>query len=679
MPLAPGSVLQHRYRIVTLLDEGGMGTVYRAWDTRLNLAVALKEMKPEPGLDLEALHAAREQFHQEAVVLSRLDHPHLVRVSDFFNEGGATYLAMAFIEGESLGARIERAGRQPEGQVLAWADQLLDALAYCHGQGVLHRDIKPENAILKPDGNVILVDFGLVKLWNPDDPRTRTAIRSMGTPRYAPLEQYDPQLGHTDPRSDLYSLGATLYYALTALEPPTATMRIVNPGSLVPIRQMHPEISAQTERGLERAMAIQPDARFESASAMRAALSGAAGGPPWRVRDGSRADASVGGPARRVSLGVVGTVAVAVVLCAVLAGAALAIGRWLSSRDGPAAAEVEGQIARTIAAPTERAEEPTATPAPSGTPGATPAPTLSNSPTPAPSLTPAATPAPTATARPTPTVEPASVVHSLGNTLDRAIDGATMVYVPAGSFTMGSSEEQIRVAMDLCGRYGTGCDRETFTDEEPPHAVRLVGFWFDRTEVTNQQYGRCVAAGACTRPAESGSYARGSYYGNAAYTDYPVLHVNWHQASAYCAWAGARLPSEAEWEYAAAGPRGSLFPWGDTFDGQRLNYCDAQCDFSWRDAGVDDGYKDTSPAGHYINDASWCGAHDLGGNVWEWVADRYLYYGTGREVSPGSRVLRGGSWHLGPDSARCANRDHHPPDTTHVSIGFRCAMDVADD
>jgi len=208
--LNPGTMLQNRYRIVSMLGQGGMGAVYRAWDTRLNIPVALKEMTPQPGLDPNMLTQLRQQFQQEAAVLARLSHPHLVHVTDFFAEWGNTYLVMDFVEGENLADRIMRQGPLSEAQVLAWANQLLDALAYCHSQGVLHRDVKPQNVIIRPNGQAILVDFGLVKLWDPHDPRTKTAMRGMGTPEYAPPEQYDVAAGHTDPRSDVYSLGATI-------------------------------------------------------------------------------------------------------------------------------------------------------------------------------------------------------------------------------------------------------------------------------------------------------------------------------------------------------------------------------------------------------------------------------------------------------------------------------------
>lgn len=322
---------------------------------------------------------------------------------------------------------------------------------------------------------------------------------------------------------------------------------------------------------------------------------------------------------------------------------------------------------------------PTITPSNTPTPTSTlsPTPTLTQTPsaTPTPTLTPTPTPTPTNTVTQTPTNTPTPTGPQLGDTWIRPADNAAMVYVPAGSFSMGSTEDQINDTMRLCDSYGRSCNRETFTDEEPLHTVTLSSFWFDQTEVTNEQYSLCVAAGNCTPPAQYSSYKYSPYYNNPLYADYPVIYVNWYQAGQYCEWAGARLPKEAEWEFAAEGPQGVLFPWGNTFDGKRLNYCDVNCDRDWPDKNVNDGYGDTAPVGSYPTDASWCDAHDLGGNVWEWVEDRYLYYESSEEPSPGRRVVRGGTWHLGPDSARCANRDHHTPETTHPSVGFRCVRD----
>lgn len=272
MALKPDQVLQDRYRIISVLGEGGMAVVYRALDTRLDVHVAIKEMIPQPGLDAHMLAQLRQQFQKEAQILARLDHPHLVRVTDFFSWQGSEYLVMNFVTGESLASRIEREGAQPEAQVLIWAGQLLDALAYCHAQGVLHRDIKPQNVIIRPDGRAVLVDFGLVKLWDPSDPHTKTTMRGMGTPEYAPPEQYDVYMGHTDARSDIYSLGATLYHALAGQAPLTATMRISDPEQFVPLRNFSSGISKRTEEAILKALELARSQRWQSAAEMAAAL-----------------------------------------------------------------------------------------------------------------------------------------------------------------------------------------------------------------------------------------------------------------------------------------------------------------------------------------------------------------------------------------------------------------------
>ncbi|MGD2147547.1 MAG: formylglycine-generating enzyme family protein [Anaerolineae bacterium] len=225
-----------------------------------------------------------------------------------------------------------------------------------------------------------------------------------------------------------------------------------------------------------------------------------------------------------------------------------------------------------------------------------------------------------------------------------------MVYVPAGEFEMGCAE---------------GGD-----DEQPVHTTAVDDFWIDQHEVTNAQYVRCADAGACSPPLETGSYTRDAYYGDTTYKDYPVIFVSWDQAVEYCRWAGSRLPTEAEWEYAARGTDGRTYPWGDTApDCSMANYRsgDGLC------------VGDTNAVGSYPAGASWCGALDMAGNVWEWVADWRGYYPSERQVNPTGpssgreRVLRGGSWRYGWISARSTYRSGRRPDGRGGLIGFRCA------
>jgi formylglycine-generating enzyme required for sulfatase activity len=268
---------------------------------------------------------------------------------------------------------------------------------------------------------------------------------------------------------------------------------------------------------------------------------------------------------------------------------------------------------------------------------------------------------------PTPTPAP-----SLGDVKTRSADEVEMVYVPAGEFQMGSSEEEVERAVELCNTYRGYCDPRNFEVELPAHGVRLDGYWIDRTEVTNDQFRRCVEAGVCDKPS--------SWYGDQFNKpDQPVVYIFWSQAQAYCEWAGARLPTEAEWEYAARGPEGRRFPWGDTFDATLLNYCDATCTGLYADTAADDGYSLPAPVGSYPKGASWCGALDMAGNVSEWVGDWYGEYPAEPQVNPSGptsgewHVARGGSWYETRAHARNTTRLTRSPTFERSDLGFRCA------
>ncbi len=258
-----------------------MGAVYRAEDLRLEGRIcAVKEIRPDPDATPETLAQSREQFHREASTLARLDHPNLPKVSDTFTEHQREYLVMDFVEGRDLRQVMEQKRMRgeflDEELVLQWTNQLCDALEYLHNQSppVLHRDIKPANIKLTPGGLIKLVDFGLVKLLAGDDSSTVTVLQGRGTVAYTPLEQYGGDTGHTDARSDIYSLGATIYHLLTNQPPSDAKQRFLNPNALVFPRAINPRISPNTERAIMTAIAMHPDPRPPDVKSFRDLLQG---------------------------------------------------------------------------------------------------------------------------------------------------------------------------------------------------------------------------------------------------------------------------------------------------------------------------------------------------------------------------------------------------------------------
>lgn len=254
-------------------------------------------------------------------------------------------------------------------------------------------------------------------------------------------------------------------------------------------------------------------------------------------------------------------------------------------------------------------------------------------------------PATAVTAQPTAVEE--TPTPTLGDQRTRPADGMVMVYVPAGTFNMGSDPAQ---------------DKGAELDEQPQHAVTLTAFWLDRTEVTNALYAQCVSTGQCN----ASLYANDTNYNGA---NLPVVGVSWNDATAYCTWAGAQLPTEAQWEYAARGTDGRLYPWGNTAP---------TCDLAqFRDCnGKTVTVGSFSPAGD-----NWVGAADMAGNVWEWAQDWYNEdtYADSSTTNPSGpesgqyKALRGGGWPLNAIILRSAYRNFNSPDNRDISIGFRCS------
>jgi serine/threonine protein kinase/Tol biopolymer transport system component len=265
MELSPDTLLHDRYRIIRLLGQGGMGAVYLAHDTSLDLQVALK-VNYRPG------EGSSSQFYREARLLASLRHLHLPRVIDYFVIPPNQFLVMDYIPGEDLGTLIAREGRQPLDKVIAWARQLGDALVYLHSQKppVVHRDIKPANIKITPAGELVLVDFGIAKAAETSQATSTGA--SGYTPGFAPPEQYGST--RTGPYTDQFSFAATLYMLLTGQRPADSIDRTLNQAALTPIREFNPEVPPAFEQAVLRGMSLRPEERFPSVRDFLTALTG---------------------------------------------------------------------------------------------------------------------------------------------------------------------------------------------------------------------------------------------------------------------------------------------------------------------------------------------------------------------------------------------------------------------
>ena len=271
--LSEGTVLNNRYEIVRKIGGGGMGAVYLSSDKNLGgVTRAVKEMV-QSNIEEEQQQKAIEDFRRESMILSSLDHPSIPTIYDYFFDDteGRFYLVMKYISGGDLSARLRSTpgGRIDERQVTEWAIQVADVLAYLHGlpATIVYRDLKPSNLMLDSTGRVMLIDFGIARSINQAQEKGVTAVGTMG---YAPPELFS---GNVEPRSDIYSLGSTMFHLLTGADPQNNPLLIFDFQKNPRPRQINPQLSDQMERILMRAVEYNADARFKSADEMRIVLS----------------------------------------------------------------------------------------------------------------------------------------------------------------------------------------------------------------------------------------------------------------------------------------------------------------------------------------------------------------------------------------------------------------------
>ena len=398
MPLNAGEVLRDRYRVVEILGQGGMGAVYRAEDVNLGVMVAIKE-------NLFITEEYARQFRREATILASLRHPNLPRVTDHFViEGQGQYLVMDFVEGEDLRQRVERSGAVPEKVALPWFLEVCDALSYLHSRTppIIHRDVKPGNIRITPDGKAVLVDFGLAKIAESGSVTT-TGAKAM-TPGFSPPEQYGT--GPTDPRTDIYSLAATLYAVLTAAIPEDALERAMGRMELTPLRMREATISPSVARAVEKALSIRPDDRFQTVQEFATALRSAStveegiGGYTLPIADAEQLPEDLGPRSMRTKLEAVGEgkrrLPRGALLAALLFIAALGAFAALPDQRARLAAILAGPVplpseTRTLATPGETppATDTLAPPSPTATTAAPVVlPQASDTPVPTPAATP---------------------------------------------------------------------------------------------------------------------------------------------------------------------------------------------------------------------------------------------------------------------------------------------------
>jgi formylglycine-generating enzyme required for sulfatase activity/tRNA A-37 threonylcarbamoyl transferase component Bud32 len=615
-----------QYEIIEEVGHGGMADVYRAVQPSIGREVAVKVLPAHFLQDRTFL----ERFMREVKVIAQLQHPRILPVYDFGEQGGLPFIVMAYMPGGTLADRIHEAeGGLPLDAAAHYVGQIAEALDYAHGEGVIHRDFKPSNALLDKQDNIYLADFGIAKVTEATAQLTGSGI--IGTPAYMAPEM--TERGGVTSLIDVYALGVTLYQMLTAQLPfeadtpmGTALAHVTRP--IPDARRLRPDLSDTVQAIIEKALAKDPIYRYPSAGEMAADLSAAAfpdirspareaavPTPPGVLAMDVAEVAAAGGvyeteavkaqkpvpaalPARRrlpawVWIG--GAVAGVALLISVLALAGVFGG-------GAPAEEAPMETGASVAV--EETEE---------VPGSEP--------------------------------EPRNADWS---PVIQDFDGIEMALVPAGCFMMGSSEEEIDYALDLCETYSGGCVRTWFEREMPQHEVCFEEpFWIDVYEVTNAQYGSSGEWPGDNRPREE---------------------ITWFEAADYCESRGARLPTEAEWEYAARGPDGLVFPWGNEFVAHNVVY--------YGNSG-----SQTASVGSRPGGVSWVGAHDLSGNVWEWVADWYGTYPSGAQVNPSGpdsgsvHVMRGGSWSaLQGFNLRAADRSWDYPGYPINTLGFRCAL-----
>jgi serine/threonine-protein kinase len=657
--VAIGQLVGGKYRIVRLLGRGGMGAVYEAEHVELGRPVALKVLAPA----LLGDESAVRRLLREARAAAGIGHENVCEVIDVGRaDDDSPYLVMPLLRGRPLAAAITESAPFPVDRAAAVAAQILDALEAAHARGIVHRDLKPENVFLTRlagrDDIVKVLDFGICKV-SPAAASgagaTTTTGLVLGTPAYMSPEQ---ARGETDPRADVWAAGVILFQMLAGRLPfEGANYNLVVAAVLtapVPsLRRLRPDLPPPIEDAVLRALERDVDRRHPSAAAFRSALvaaCAAAGVPVPEPAAAPRPSLAAAGEAEDDA-----------------------------AASGPAAAP-------TVAEPWARpSSPPDAGAGADGSPASVVPPLAADS-------------ADRSRAVPRRALAAALVAACIlvvvvlgwyvarrdraaggsGGDVWETSDAAAVVAPPAAEPTRGAAATggcPEGMALVPAGAFVMGSEGEAArADERPERVVTTASFCIAGAETTRAEWRACEAAGACTGPDAAclaGARAPGD--------EEAVTCIDARQAAAYCAWAGGRLATEAEWEKAARGgcelaaPAGCgpedrrTYPWGDDApDCVRANLTDC-------------GGRVDRVASRPLGDSPY-GLHDMAGNVAEWVADDAGGSAAAADDAGGRtlRVVRGGSWGDPPRWVRAASRGRFDPSRASPYIGVRCAADPRD-
>ena len=654
-----------RYHILEQVGQGGMAVVYKAFDTRLEREVAFKIIRTEL-FGKAFIDRILKRFEREAKALARLDHAHIIKVYDYGDHEGAPYLVMQYVPAGTLKERAKQ--KLPWQQAVSLLLPIARALAYAHQRGVLHRDVKPSNILITQAGETILTDFGIAKLLEDQEGQTLTGTGvGVGTPEYMAPEQ---GLGKAvDAKADIYALGVVLFELITGHKPYTADtplavlLKQVNDPLPRP-KDYVPDLPGEVEKVLFKALAKQLEDRYESMEIFTAALEklfslkaeklveqDVISDPipekirtpiPTAAQDETRDEfvditpvdveinkgnksKNLKTPPRRKPWLVWGGGLVGLLVLFVLIN-------LMTGKKNSGLAFVPTETA-TFTQTFTKTQIATITK----------------------TFTPQVTSTSTQTLTSTLTATPE---YGIGSTLVSEKDGMVMVYVPAGEFEMGSLDGD--------------------SDEEQVHLVYLDAYWIDQTEVTNKMFSYFLnemgnqAEGGVTWLDISRSEVQivksdGGWEAKSGKENYPVIDVSWYGAHAYCEWAERELPTEAEWEKAARGIDGEIYPWGNGSPNCLLAQY-SECD------------GDTITVGSLPTGSSPYGVLDMAGNVSEWVVDWFVddYYSVSSDNNPeitiitGWKTLRGGSMNDNENGIKSGSRFLAWPVLSSRSFGFRC-------